>query len=140
MCVALAAVALAACGTEGSPSGNHRTSGDRHTPGPSPATITLAVGDNGRTVRLSPGQSVAVRLDLAGGMSWHRPVADGAALRLTSSAGGYPHRGPATATFAAVAPGQVTLHSITDAACLHTQPPCGLPQRSWQVTVIVTKS
>jgi hypothetical protein len=41
------------------------------------------------------------------------------------------------ATFTAVSPGRVTLHSMTDAACLHSQPPCTLPQRAWQATVVV---
>jgi hypothetical protein len=62
---------------------------------------------------------------------------DGAALRRASASGGYPRRGPALATFTAVTPGRVKLHSITDAACLHSRPACMLAQRTWQVTVVV---
>ena len=126
---------LAGCGSQSGSSGSHGTAGGGHTP-----AITLTAADDGKTVRLPPGQSLAVRLDPAGGMSWHIPATDGTALRLASASGGYPRGGPALATFAAVAPGRVRLHSITDAACLHAQPPCMLVQRGWQVTVVITPS
>jgi hypothetical protein len=132
-----AVVALAVLAGCGSQSG--ATGGD-HSPAAPSAATTLSVADNGKTVRLPLGQSLAVRLDPAGGMSWHLPAADGAALRPASASGGYPRRGPAWATFAAVSPGRVRLHSITDAACLHSQPACALAQRAWQVTVVVARS
>lgn len=130
----LALPVLAGCGSQSGASG-----GD-HPPAVPHAATTLAVADNGKTVRLSLGRSLAVRLDPVGGMSWHLPATDGAALRAASASGGYPRRGPALATFAAVAPGRVKLHSITDAACLHSQPACALAQRTWQVTVVVARS
>jgi hypothetical protein len=130
----LALAVLAGCGSRSG------ASGSGHSPAAPPAATTLTVADNGKTVRLPLGQSLAVRLDPAGGMSWHLPATDGAALRPASASGGYPRRGPALATFAAIAPGRVKLHSITDAACLHSQPACALAQRSWQVTVVVARS
>jgi hypothetical protein len=136
----LAAAVLAGCGSQGAATGSHSTTGGDHTPGGPPPAITLTTADNGKTVSLSSGQSLAVRLDPAGGMSWHLPAPDNTALRLTTASGGYPNRGPALATFAATAPGRVRLHSITDAACLHAQPSCALPQRTWQVTVVVAHS
>jgi hypothetical protein len=136
----LTVAVLTGCASQGGAKGSHHgTGGDQSPAAPTPAA-TLTTADNDRTVRLRPGQSLAVRLDPAGGMSWHTPAAEGAALRLASAGGGYPRRGPALATFTAVAPGRVTLHSITDAACLHSQPPCTLPQRTWQVTVVVAHS
>lgn len=128
----LALAVLAGCGSQSAATG-----GD-HSPAVPATTVTAA--DNGATVRLSVGRSLAVRLDPAGGMSWHLPATDGAALRRASASGGYPRHGPALATFAAVAPGRVKLHSITDTACLHAQPACSLAQRTWQVTVVVTRS
>jgi len=126
---------LAGCGSQSGANGSHSTTGGDHTPATPPA-ITLT-SDDGQTVRLPPGQSLAVRLDPVSGMSWHIPATDGAALRLASASGGYPRGGPALATFTAVAPGRVRLNSITDAACLHSQPPCTLVQRGWQVTVVI---
>ena len=125
---------LAGCGSQSGANGGHSTTGD--TPATHPS-ITLTRADDGKTVRLPPGHSLAVRLDPVSGMSWHIPATDGAALRLASASGGYPRGGPALATFAAVAPGRVRLNSITDAACLHSQPPCTLVQRGWQVTVVI---
>ena len=129
----LALAVLAGCGSQSSPSGSG------HSPA-APLAATLTVADNGKTVRLNLGQVLAVRLDPAGGMSWHVPATDGTALRPASASGGYPRHGPALATFTAVAPGRVRLHSIPDAACLHSQPPCALVQRAWQVTVVVGRS
>jgi hypothetical protein len=135
--VLMAAVLTGCASQSGANKGHNGTEGGQSPPAQAPAT-TLTMADNGRTVRLRPGQSLAVRLDPAGGMSWHTPATDGAAVRLASAGGGYPRRGPALATFTAVAPGRVTLHSITDAACLHSEPPCTLAQRTWQATVVVT--
>jgi hypothetical protein len=135
--VVLAVAVLAGCGSLSGSSGSHNGTGDDHTAPAQPSATIATAADNGKTVRLPPGQSLAVRLDPAGGMSWHVPATDGAALRRASASGGYPQRGPALATFTAVALGRVRLHSITDAACLHSQPACTLPQRTWQVTVVV---
>ena len=136
----LVVAVLAACGSQSGANGCHSTTGGDPTPAAPPPAITLTTADDGKTVQLSPGQSLAVRLDPAGGMSWHIPATDGAALRLASASGGYPRVGPALATFAAVAPGRVRLHSITDAVCLHSQPACTMVQRGWQVTVVVARS
>jgi hypothetical protein len=107
-----------------------------------PATYTahhvLTEADGGVTVRLLSGQSVNVVLAPNRISQWHVPIASGAALRSVSSSGGYPGEEPARATFLAVRQGEAILHADTDAACLHAQLPCGMPQTRWQVTVIVT--
>jgi hypothetical protein len=98
---------------------------------------TLTVADSGETVRLKVGQSV--RVVLRGGGTWDLPRAAGKAVRRTSASGGYPTSPPARATFRAVRPGTAVLRSMTDAKCLHAQPPCAIAQRLWTVTVIVRR-
>ncbi len=112
-----------------------------HPPSP-PLTLTgpvkLTTADNGAAVRLHVGQQVAVALASAGSFSWHVPAAAGTAVRRVSASGGYPGQPPARAAFVAVRLGGVTLTAIDDAACLHDQPACELPQQEWQVTVTIT--
>ena len=96
---------------------------------------TLGVGDGGTTVRVVTGQRITVVLGPAG--PWDPPVARGTALVRISSSGGYPTSLPARAVFLAVRPGTARLTSTTDARCLHARPSCSIPQRLWQVTVIV---
>jgi hypothetical protein len=98
----------------------------------------LSEADNGVTVRLSPGQTVTVVLPSHGMLSWHIPAATGTAARRTSAAGGYPSRLPARATFVATRRGSTTLRAVSDAACLHAQPACAVPQQTWHVTVTVS--
>jgi hypothetical protein len=99
--------------------------------------VTLTEADNGAAVILRPGQTISVVLGGQSFISWHTPRAAGATLRRISSSGGYPGNKPAQASFRAVRPGRTWISSVTDAACLHTQPACQIPQRLWQVTVIV---
>lgn len=127
---------LAACGTH--------AAGHLHAPGSPPPTLagpaTLTATDNGAIVRLHVGQQVAVTLTPEGFFSWHVPAAAGAAIKRVSASGGYPGKQPAQAAFLAVRPGQGTLSTINDTACLHSRPPCLPPQREWRVTIIVTGS
>lgn len=99
----------------------------------------LTVADNGRTIRVAAGHSVTVVLG-RNGLAWHIPAASSTVLRRTSASGGYPGRAPARATFLAVRPGRAQLSAADDAACLHAQPACMLPQRAWVVSVVVTAS
>ena len=152
--IVLAVAGIAACGTRPAgqtapaPGGSATAARTASVPpagretGPSPApTLTgparLGEADNGATVRLSPGQTVTVVLPARGMLSWHVPAATGTVTRRTSAAGGYPGQRPARATFIAVQRGSATLRAISDAACLHAQPACMVPQQTWQVTVAV---
>lgn len=101
-----------------------------------PAALTAA--DNGAVVRLHIGQQVAVTLTPEGLFSWHVPAAAGAAIRRLSASGGYPGQQPAQGAFLAAQPGEATLTTIDDTACLHARPACKPPQREWRVTIIVT--
>ena len=110
-------------------------------PGP-PVTSRgiLTVADSGTTIRLRSGQEVTVLLGPGGMMMWGRPAAVGSAVIRVSASGGYPSSLPARGVFRAVAPGTAHLTAATDAKCLHTTPRCMIPQRLWQVTVIVSPS
>lgn len=93
--------------------------------------------DSGRTIHVSVGDLVKVRLP-GGSGGYHRPrTSDRDVVRRISASGGYPSNDPARATFRARAHGTVDLTSYTDYACLHTQPRCLPPQREWTVHVVV---
>ena len=92
----------------------------------------LTLADNGDTVNLAVGQRIDVSL---GGFD---PIDEtGGALVVTAHRGGYPSSSPATASYVAIAPGTATLHTISDAACLHGKPRCEIPVMEWQVRVEV---
>jgi hypothetical protein len=154
----ISACCLSACGTVTSPSGGGASGGSASPAGtaivsaspaptgptgptPQPSTsgsAVLTVAANGTIVHLSTGQSVTVVLRRSA-LSWHIPAVAGAAVRRTSGSGGYPGTAPAQATFQAVRPGHAILSAADDAACLHSQPACMMPQRLWRVEVIVTR-
>jgi len=125
---------MAACGSRAAPQGGQSAGGG------SPAATTLTAADNGRRVRVSIGQSVAVALASHGGLSWHVPAATGTALIRTSGGGGYPGHRPARAVFLATSPGRAVINSIDDTACLHGEPACMIAQQGWRVVVIVARS
>jgi len=99
---------------------------------------TLRVADSGDTVRVRRGEILLVVL-ASRGMMWDQPQTTGAAVRLVSARGGYPTTRPARSVFRAARAGKATLTSQTDARCLHSVPPCGISQRGWSVTVVVSK-
>jgi hypothetical protein len=156
--VALLASGVVACGNAASPGdgpdgGSGGSASPAHTSGsggpvgpgggtpsqPASRPASLTTADNGVTVRLTTGQSIAVTLAPTSPFSWHLPAAAGSIVHRTDASGGYPGRRPARATFQAVRPGQVALSAIDDIQCLHARHPCMLPQRSWHVVIIVTQ-
>ena len=85
------------------------------------------------TVKVAVGQRIDVSLD------GYDPIDEtGAALSVTAHSGGYPSRRPATGAYVAIAPGTATLDTVSDIACLHAKPHCGVPVTEWQVTVEVS--
>jgi len=93
----------------------------------------LTEANNLDTVKLTVGQRIDVSLDD------YDPIEEtGAALSVTAHSGGYPSRNPATAGYVAIAPGTATLVTVSDIACLHAKPHCGVPVTEWQVTVEVS--
>jgi hypothetical protein len=85
------------------------------------------------TVKLAVGQRIDVSLED------YDPIDEtGAALSVTAHSGGYPSRSPTTGAYVAIAPGTATLDTVSDIACLHAKPHCGVPVTEWQVTVEVS--
>ena len=100
---------------------------------PAGSTITVTERHNGTTVTMIVGQTLVVSLGKD-----YRPVRlTGTALTLVSTTGGYPTGQSLRATYRAVAPGTVDLRTMTDYPCLHTTPPCALPQLQWSLRVNV---
>ena len=98
-------------------------------------TVIVTQDDSGTTVRLVRGQRLRVRLSQD---SWTPPQSSAADVVVRrSSTGGYPTDQPVDALFEAVGAGTAEVTSQTDARCFHSDPPCLMPQRMWQVTVVV---
>jgi hypothetical protein len=100
----------------------------------------LTASDDGATVIATPGQVVIVVLRGQGMLTWNRPRVAGlmpGALRQLSARGGYLSMAAAQARYRVVKAGTATIVSGTNARCLHAHPPCAIPQRAWQVTVVV---
>src|SRR3954469_25817138 len=93
--------------------------------------------DSSRTIHVSIGDIVKVRLP-GGSGGYHRPrTSDRDVVRRTSASGGYPSDDDARARFDARRKGSADLTSYTDYRCLHTEPRCLPPQRQWVVHVVV---
>jgi hypothetical protein len=88
----------------------------------SPAVLTEA--DNGAVVQLHVGERVELRLDAA--LTWTVTFEDPSVARQSGSA-----------FVEAVAPGKTTLSADGEPACRRVRPPCGLPNRLFQVEVDV---
>lgn len=101
--------------------------------------LRLHEDDSGRTVRVHVGERIHVRLpnDSFGG--YRRPTAAGDELVRKVATGGYPTDYPARAVFVAKHRGRTDITSTTDYACLHSEPACALPQRTWTVHVRVRR-
>ncbi|HEX6931702.1 MAG TPA: hypothetical protein VF162_06150 [Streptosporangiaceae bacterium] len=86
------------------------------------------------------GQVINVILGAHGMLTWNPPRVAGSVpgvLRQLSAGGGYPAKGPARASYRAVAAGRVEILSGTNARCLHATPPCAIAQRLWRVIIVV---
>jgi hypothetical protein len=98
-------------------------------------TVTVTTTANQSTVSLHVGDTLVVSLP-----SPYLPptVSPSGALVASDVTGGYPTGQPMVAHYAAVAPGQVDVSTLTDAACNHQPLPCPSPQVRWVVHVTVT--
>jgi hypothetical protein len=107
-------------------------------PGASASTVRhLHEDDSGRTIHVSRGDSIRVRLP-GGSGGYHQPrTSDRDIVRRTSASGGYPSDEDARASFRARRRGTADLTSYTDYSCLHTEPRCLPAQREWIVHVVV---
>ena len=106
-------------------------------PTPKGGVVRLTAADAGRTITVARGDVIVVELS-GGPGSYLPPTADDAAvLRTEESGGGYPGTEPATGRFTAIGRGVAHITSTTDAACLHSQPACMIPQQQFTVTIRV---
>lgn len=105
--------------------------------------VPINAADDGATVVVVPGQVITVVLGGQGMLMWNPPRLAGAVpgvLRQLAASGGYPSMAPARASYRAVRAGTAAILSGTNARCLHSHPPCAIPQRLWRVTVVVRRS
>lgn len=101
---------------------------------PSTRTVTVTEADSGSTIGLRVGDTLIVSL----GRDYRPTRHSGPALRLRAVSGGFPTGQPLLARYDAARPGVVDVNTLTDYACLHTTPTCGIPQRQWILHVNVT--
>jgi hypothetical protein len=120
------------------PSADHDACTGSIRPAPPVGTeVVLTLADSGRTVTLALGQRLRVELQSSGGL-WPDIAAD-------ITAGSALHRyrfdvlqDRSVAGFTALSPTSgEQVAAMSDASCLHSQPACAIPQRQWQVTVVV---
>lgn len=109
-------------------------------PAPAPAAVRLTADDSGRTVHVRRGE--AIRAELAPDLGSYGEVRSDQpdVLRRTAGRGGYPEATPSVAEFTALARGRAHLTSVTEAQCLHASPRCMMPQRAFDVLVLVDQA
>lgn len=113
------------------------TGSPSYRPTPPPAdppepTVTVTEADSGRTVTLQAGQVLEVRL---GGAHWQGPGSREGIYLVSYLEGDH----GTTAQLQALTPSNrpVRLTAHTDSACLHNDPACAQPQRTWTLDVLV---
>ena len=134
-----AAVVAAAvgCGPDAQTAAIGPTPSVADSPTPKVGAVRLTADDAGRTITVARGDVIVVELS-GGPGSYLPPTADDAAvLRTEEQGGGYPGTSPATARFTAIDAGVAHITSTTDAACLHSEPACMIPQQQFTVTIRV---
>jgi hypothetical protein len=94
------------------------------TRGPLVSPSVLTDADNGAVVQLHVGERVELRLDTS--LTWTVTIEDPSVLQESSAL-----------FIEAVAPGKTTLSANGEPACRRVTPPCGLPNRLFQVEVDV---
>ena len=100
--------------------------------------VSLGTADKGRTVAVRVGELVSVSLVAQSGERWADVEAGDAGALFRART--VEDEGTTTALFLAqrTTTGE-QLTATTDTACLHGEPACAVPQRSWSVTVVVTE-
>lgn len=102
--------------------------------------VLITVADREATIVARAGQVIRVQLDPTGlpeQEDWTALVVSGASVAVERESGGYPGTDPLEAELIARSPGDATVESTSDEACLHATPACLPPQATWHVTVHV---
>jgi hypothetical protein len=107
-----------------SPSGNG--------PGSVGETPNITLADDGKTITLQIDQ--AFLLDLGEGYDWTVTIADQSIV--SREIGVLTIRG-SQGLFKAHKPGRTTLTATGDPTCLKSQPPCAMPSKVFQLTIVV---
>jgi hypothetical protein len=112
---------------------------------PSSRTVTVTTADYQATIALRVGDVLVVSLPAeyrppSVSSTTYPPPPPGSSTALTALGvtGGYPTGQPLVARYSAAATGTADVTTMTDYACLHTTPPCTVPQRLWVVHVVVS--
>jgi hypothetical protein len=112
------------------------------TPAPTPSPTSSALpdvmvtqADSGRTVRLVPGQHLAVELTAPQGEQWHGPATAGP-LYLVDYTEGAERTTARLQALRADADGEV-LQARTDRECFHNGQPCPQAFMEWRLTVVI---
>lgn len=99
--------------------------------------VVVTNDNNGQTITLTVGERLHVKLKPDAGNYDPPTSSNSAVLGRESNTGGYPGDQPVDARFLARSAGTSDVTTQTDMACLHSNPRCLPPQRSWMVHVVV---
>lgn len=113
-----------------------------HSPTPLPTLVppknaqevTVTMGDDGRQIRIKPGQTLLFALDDVLYDHWTITIAGPAILAAQPNAPLPPH---AQALYKAIAPGQTTMIAQGELKCAKATPPCQIAPQDFQVQVTV---
>jgi hypothetical protein len=119
--------------TSGSGSGVTSTPGSTEPPSGTPQSITVTLDDQGKTINLRVGDSFLLKL--GEGYDWNITISD---QSIVSRAMGIAVIRGAQGVYDAHKAGTVTLSATGDPQCLQSQPSCGLPSISFEVTIVVS--
>src|SRR5437660_1414196 len=135
---------LSACGEQQSKSASAPPASTviPHSPTPLPTVVppknaqgvTITMGDDGRQVRIKPGQTILFALDDVSYDYWTITFAGPAILATQPDASLPPHT---QALYKAIAPGQTTMIARGDLKCAKANPPCQIFPQDFQIHVTV---
>jgi hypothetical protein len=104
-------------------------------PSTGPTAVQVTEADHGRTVRLVPGQELAIELDAPSGEQWQGPTSSGPLYLVAYSESGTRTAARLEALRAETSP--VVLRARTDRSCFHSDQPCPQGFREWSLNVVV---
>ncbi|MHB8340011.1 MAG: hypothetical protein ACYDB7_02420, partial [Mycobacteriales bacterium] len=119
----------------GSPSGSP-------SPSPSPTLVAgnqldLTAADSGQSYTAAPGTRISLTLSGSPQDAWTPPRDSAPAVLHGTGTGGT--KGSQHADYVAAQVGRATLSATQNPACVEQRPMCGIPSRSFMVTIVVTQ-
>lgn len=106
---------------------------------PQPGVLALGPGDAGRSISVGAGTQIHVTLTNAVDLyQWSQVSSSNTAVVMPQPAPpAMITRGTAIAWFVTTSAGTATLSATDDPTCATSLPPCEIPSKLWQVTIIV---